>query len=1604
MSSAQQGQWFLQKLEGPNATYNIPIALRLSGGLDTGALRAALGDLSARHESLRTLVEDTPTGARQVVQDQAAPVLSVVDTTEDALAGELGRAAARPFDLTRDLPLRATVFRTAPDEHVLLLVLHHIAADEGSFAPLARDLTAAYAARCAEQAPDWAPLPVQYADYTLWQQALLGDENDDTSVAARQLAHWRETLAGLPLELQLPTDRPRPAVPSRQGGTVPFVVPAELRDTVEALAREHQCTPFMVIQAALTVLLHRLGAGTDIPIGTPVAGRTDDALDDLIGFFVNTLVLRTDLTGDPSFSELLTRVRETDLAAYAHQDIPFERLVQDLNPERSAARHPLFQVRLVVQHGDPRTVAGDALALPGLRASALTIADEGAKFDLLFRLFETDMGLGGMLEYSADLYDASTAEALSDRFLRVLEAVVEEPERPVGRVDVLDDDERRRLLEEWNATAREVGRASVVELFAAQVSRTPEADALVSGETVLTYAELDERSNRLARFLVGHGVGPERFVAVALPRSVEVVVALLAVLKAGGAYVPFDLDHPAERIRYMLEDAAPGVILTCAEWSGLVAGTDAVTVLLDAPETGSALAETSAGSLVAPSDGEGDGDRDGGRTDGLPAPNDPAYVIYTSGSTGRPKGVVVEHRSVGAYLQRARHAYPDASGTALLHSRIAFDLTVTALYTPLVSGGCVRLADLKDAPVTAGAPDFMKATPSHLALLESLPDTASPTGTLVLGGEQLLGETLAPWRECHPDVTVVNAYGPTEATVNCTDFTLPPGAPTPTGPVPIGRPFWNTQAYILDAALLPVPPGVAGELYIAGTGLARGYLGRPDMTAERFTANPFGGPGSRMYRTGDIAVWGADGLLRYVGRADQQVKLRGFRLELGEIESVLLGAAGVRQAVVVVREDGQGDGDGDQQLVAYVVLEEDGPSRAASAVRELREYTAERLPDYMVPSAFVVLDALPLTANGKLDRRALPAPSVPEAEEPDSVTTPVAPPNPWEDTLANLFAEVLGRDHVGRNEDFFDLGGHSLLAIRLLARARSTLGMDLSVRDMFENPTVAGLARLMTTASRAGHALTAREVRPERVPLSYAQQRLWFLHQYDPDSALYNIPVALRLTGPLDEPALAAALNDVVVRHEALRTVYREEPDAGAHQIVLPSDTTVPLVVRDITGDGDGPGGPGETLPDALREAVARPFDLTGDLPLRATLFRTGPDEHVLLLVVHHIAADGWSMGPLANDLTTAYTARHTGQSPNWAPLPVQYADYTLWQHDTLGDDNDPATVAGRQLAYWRQQLADLPTELDLPTDRPRPAVPTYQGGTVSFTIPAHLHEQLAHLARQQHASLFMVLQSALAILLNRHGAGTDIPIGTPIAGRTDDALDHLVGFFVNTLVLRTDLTNNPTFTELLTRVRDTDLTAYTHQDTPFERLVETLNPERSPSRHPLFQTMLSLQNADPSALASTSRFPGLGVSPIDADAAVSKFDLLLAVQENAEGMRAVLEFSADLFDRETAELLTRRFVRVLEAVVADPQVRVGGIGVLEEGERERVLEQWNDTATAEAAPDVVAAFRAQVTRTPEAAAVVSGGVSVSYADLDVRSDRLARLLVADGVGAERFV
>ncbi|MDH6711453.1 amino acid adenylation domain-containing protein, partial [Kitasatospora sp. MAA19] len=1560
VSFAQQRLWFLDQLEGPNATYNIPLGLRLTGPLDASVLDAALRDVVGRHEVLRTVFPATDGQPWQDIRsaDAVGPLLTVVDAAAlDAaeLDAAVAGAARHVFDLTDELPIRAWLFGRSRTEHVLLLVVHHIAGDGWSMGPLARDVSAAYRARLAGTAPQWDELPGQYADYALWQRELLGEEDDPESLLFEQLAYWRAALADLPEELALPTVRPRPAVAGHEGGTVDIAVPADLHRRLVETARAEGVTAFMVLQAALAVLLSRLGAGTDVPIGTPVAGRTDEALDDLVGFFVNTLVLRTDLSGDPSFTELLRRVRQTGLGAFAHQDVPFERLVEELAPARSMARHPLFQVMLSLQNN-----ARPVLDLPGLTAEPLAGGQAPAKFDLSFTFGEdfgpdrSPAGLQGNVTFALDLFDAAAAEQLGARFVRVLRAVLTEPGRPVSAVEVLDAAERQRILTEWNGAAAEPVTGTLPELFAAQVARTPDAVAVVCGDTELTYAELDARANGLARRLAAEGVGAESAVAVLMERSADLVVALLAVVKAGGCYVPLDARYPLTHRLAITAETGATVVLTDTALSEEAAelGLTVLTVLTT------------------------DGPAPAASVDVAFHERQLAYVMYTSGSTGRPKGVAVTHHDVIALATDDRIASP-AMQRVLLHSPHSFDASTFELWVPLLNGGSVIVAPTGDLTtttlhhlITSHDITALWLTAGLFSLIaDDNPACLSGIHQLWTGGDVVSPTAATRTRAACPGLTIINGYGPTETT---TFATTHPVTDTPSA-LPIGRPLTTMRAYVLDAHLHPVPAGATGELYLAGSGLARGYHHRPALTAERFTADPHGPAGSRMYRTGDLAKWNHHGELEYAGRADQQIKLRGFRIELGEVEAALASHPTVAQATVLLREDTPGH----KRLIAYTVPTGDLDTTAVLA------HVAGLLPEYMVPTAIVTLDALPLTVNGKLDRHALPAP--------DLTSTPGrAPRTPREEILCEVFAQILGVPQVNVDDSFFALGGHSLLATRLVSRIRTVLDVELPIRTLFETPTVAALAQRLDDTTTSRPALTTTTTRPEVLPVSYAQQRLWFLGELEGPSPTYNIPLCLRLSGHLQVEALDAALHDVVERHEVLRTVFGSA-DGQPRQLVLDIDAVGPLLTVDTHDE------------EALSRAATHAFDLNTDIPFRTWLFSHGETEHTLLVVVHHIAGDGWSMGPLAHDISTAYTTRLTGTPPTWEPLTVQYADYTLWQRDLLGSPDDPHSLLSQQLTYWRQALADLPEELTLPTDRPRPATASHHGGTVDLTVSSELHQRLTELAHAEGVTTFMVLQAALAVLLSRLGAGTDFPIGTPIAGRTDEALDNLIGFFVNTLVLRTDLNGNPTFTQLLHRIREADLTAFAHQDIPFERLVEEIAPARSMARHPLFQVMLSLQNNAEPNLA----LPGLTATLAPSGQLAARFDLSFTLSETFAadgthaGLRGTLTFARDLFDTGTAERLTERFVRVLSAALTAPDQPVTDIDILDTAEHHRILTEWNNTTHDVPTTTLHQLVEAQAARTPDATALVHHDERLTYAQLNSRANHLARLLTTHGMGPE---
>jgi amino acid adenylation domain-containing protein len=1419
----------------------------------------------------------------------------------------------------------------------------------------------------------------------LWQAEVLGGVDDPGSEVSRGLAFWTQALADLPDEIPLPLDRPRPAEVSYRSDVVSLDLSPQVHSGLLELAQANQATLFMVLQAGLAALLTRLGSGTDIPLGTVVAGRDDEALSQLIGFFVNTLVLRTDTCGNPTFQELLGRVREADLAAYSHQNVPFDTLVEALNPIRTQNRHPLFQTSLIVQSN-----AEPTYDLPGLEVKAVPPPVLGAVFDLTFTFTERydaspqaaaqsqgdrPAGLNLVVEFRTDIFSADTARTLAQCLSGMLGQFAADPALSVQDVQIVDAAEHRLIREAWDATAHPLPEQTLVELLQAQARRTPPATAVECGSSILTHRELDERAHALALRLTAQHP-PGTVAAIATGSSAELVVAVLGAIKAGFPFVVLDPRSPQDRRAFVLADSGAKVLLTRRSlMAGLGALADGLTtVCVDEP-----VAPT--GELALP----------------RPGATHPVCLFYTSGSTGRPKGVIFAHGPLVNYTLTMVDAFRLGPEDRILQvASLGFDVLLEEILPTLAAGAAVVLTE---EPVVADGADLA----AHIERLgitglelttaywhEWVDDLVSTGRKLpsclrfvAMGGERVIPERLAQWQQLGVDL--VHVYGLTEAT--CTSTVWRIGADSEVGdPVPpIGRPLWNTRAYLLDDSLRPLPAGLPGELYLGGEVLALGYAGRPGLTAERFVADPFGPAGARMYRTGDVARRRADGALDFVGRADAQVKIRGFRVEPAEVEAVLARDPQIAQVAVLVRADHSGT----KQLTAYVVP----VAGAAPDPADLRARAAAALPDYMAPSAFVVLDRLPLTTNGKVDRFALPAPEAPVKPERR------APGTELEAVLCEVFAEVLAVPEVGVDDGFFDLGGHSLLAVRLINRIRARLGVELSIRTLFAAPTVSRLAAAFpqpAEGSEARVALRARP-RPENVPLSAAQRRLWFLNRLEGGVPTYNVPLVLWLGGGVDVGVLQCAVNDVVGRHEALRTVFPEVGD-GPVQVVVGARGDL-VVLEVVETDEVGVGG-------LVAGCSGCGFDLVSDVPVRGWVFRVSGECDVLLLVVHHIAVDGWSMGPLSVDLGVAYGARVRGVEPVWEALPVQYADYSLWQAEVLGGVDDPGSEVSRGLAFWTQALADLPEEITLPVDRPRPAVSSNRSGAVPLLIPAPLHGKLTAVAKANQATLFMVLQAGLAALLTRLGSGTDIPLGTMVAGRDDEALSQLIGFFVNTLVLRTDTCGNPTFQELLGRVREADLAAYSHQYLPFDTLVEALNPTRTHNGHPLFQVALALENAATPGFS----IPGLETVEGRPDIVLTKFDLTVQATEShlddgtPDGIKGEVEFATDLFDPETVELLAARLVRLLEAVAGAPDTRIGDIDLLSGAERHQILVEWNDTPCPEFTQTLPELFAAQAARTPDGIALEDSARALTYRQLDEHSDQLAHALVAAGIGPEQPV
>ncbi|MFL6196819.1 MAG: amino acid adenylation domain-containing protein [Thermoanaerobaculia bacterium] len=1542
LSFAQRRLWFLESLRPGTALYNLPQAWDLRGPLSAPALAAALGGIVRRHEALRTVFADEGEPLQRIEPAPEPFPLGVVDLSGLALRHEeAGRLSAeevrRPFDLRRGPLFRALLLDLGGEERRLVLGMHHIVSDGVSVGILAREIPALYRAALEGRPSPLAPLAIQYADFAVWQRRGL-----DGDALAEAVGWWRENLAGAPAALELATDRPRPPIPSLRGSTESLAFGEELAAALERLGRRCGSTRFMTLLAGFQALLHRYSGQEDFLVGSPVAGRDQAGLERLAGFFVNLVPLRADLSGDPSFERFLAATREAALGVYAHQEVPFDRLVEELSPGRDLSRAPLVQVVLQVQDAPP------PLDLPGVEAAPVRVHTGTAKFDLTLNLERGEGGLTARMEHAADLFDGGTVRRMLGHLRNLLAGVVADPGTRIGDLPLLDAAERAQLAAFDAAPAWEVPEGELLHgLFEAQAARTPERIAVAAGGETLTYAELEARSARLARRLRRLGVGPEVAVALSLRHTPNLIVAMLAVLRAGGFYVPLDPAYPAERLAYLKKDSGCRLTLTDREVEAAV------------KDSGAPLPRVLADNL--------------------------AYLIYTSGSTGRPKAVAIAHRSAVQLAHWAREAFGDGELAGVIASTsITFDMSVFEVFAPLAWGGAVILVDNALAVPALKAPGalppgiearLLDTVPSAAAELLRIDGIPATVRTVNLGGEALPRSLADRLRERPGVERLLNLYGPSEDT---TFSTVARVEREPERPVSIGRPLEGTRGWVLDRGLRPAPLGVPGELFLAGAGLSRGYLGRPALTAERFLPDPFGGPGERMYRTGDLVRRRTDGELEYLGRLDHQVKIRGFRIELGEVEAALLACPGVEEAVAVARED---------RLVAYLA----GPAPAAG----LRQLLRERLPEPMIPALIVHLDALPRTPNGKVDRNALPAPEPVRVEEEGFA----APRTQVELEIARVWSEVLGIERVGAHDDFWELGGHSLLAVQAVARIGGSFGVDLPLQALFTAPTVAGLAAVISGAVPGRPAPPFVPMEPgAAAPLSFAQERLWFLDRMEPGSAAYNLPILFRVEGSgLKPEALGAALDEMVRRHEVLRTVFRVgSGDDEPAQIVQPFAPRG-LTVIDLADLPDATAGAARLEPELAR----LPFDLARGPLLRGFLLRVSEGDHRLILALHHAVADGWSVGVMVRELSAAYRAFAAGSPPALPPLPVQYAGFAVWQRRWLSGE-----VLDAELAWWRERLAGAPPALGLPADRPRPAVQSYRGGDRHLALSPETSAALAAAGRRHGSTLFITLLAAFSALLHRLTLEEDLVVGAPVANRGRVELEGLIGLFVNTLALRTSLAGDPTFEELLARTRAAALEAYAHQDLPFEKVVAELAPERDLSRHPLFQVSLTV---DDSPIPRLDLGPGLAGPRAPVHLGQSKFDLSLHLARRGEAFVASVEYAADLFDAVTIDRFLGHLSLLLAGITAADTAdtaRLSEIPLLSGAEQEQLRAAWSGgEAPPPAVPDLYGMVELQARRTPDAVALEAvDGRRWTYAELIARAAAVARGLLELGTGPETRV
>lgn len=1577
LSFAQQRIWFLEQLEPGGLAYNIPSAVRLSGPLDAKILEKCINKVIDRHESLRTTFKEVSGQSVQVIGENQGFILKIVDSKgipEDKKPDEIKRLALednmKVYDLGRGPLIRAALYNMGVNDNVLILNMHHSISDGWSIGILIKEISILYEAYALGKTVSLPELPIQYGDYAVWQNEWI-----QNGLIDKQLDYWTKALEGYSMILELPTDHARKQTQSFKGARHYLEIPAGLVDKLNKISLKKGATLFATLLTAFKILLYRYTGQEDIIVGTPVAGRNRIELEGLIGFFVNMLVLGSTFNGDNTFNMALVRERDMLTEAYENQELPFEYLVEKLQPERDWSRNPIFQVVFGYQNE-----IAQIASIPGIDISSIEINSNTARFDIELELWKTGDSITGYFEYSTDIFETGTISAMAVHYLTLLDSISTNSEQSISRLPIMPEHEFNKVLKEWNNTLAEFPYDSCIsELFELQVDKSPENTAVIFENQKLSYRQLNEMSNKLACYLRKSGVGRETLVGVCMERSVEMVVGVYGIVKAGGAYVPIDPEYPANRQAYMLNDSKVGILLTQKKLLEFLPICDARIICLD-------------------SDWSMMEEENGDNPLKINLPSDPAYMIYTSGSTGNPKGVINVHRALVNRLNWMQKAFClDEYDRVLQKTPFSFDVSVWEFFWPLLNGAALVIASpgghkdrmylirtIREHNITT-----IHFVPSMLQIFieEKDAEQCKSLKRVICSGEALPINLQNKFFQCL-NAGLYNLYGPTEAAIDVTFWTCRKGCELNT--IPIGRPIDNIKIYILSKDLQPVPVNVPGELCIGGVCLARGYYNRPELTKEKFVPDPFSDNAEdRLYRTGDLARFLPDGNIEYLGRIDFQVKIRGLRIELGEVEAILGSHPDVRECVAVVREDMPGN----KQLAAYIAAHK--AETLSSAM--LREFMGRYLPDYMIPSIFIFLDKLPTTHNGKADRKALP---IPDTKNNVRTFDYVAPRNRNEELMAGLWSEVLGIDKIGIYDSFFELGGHSLLATQIISRVRDVYKVDIPLRRFFVEhgqrdssgpPTVARLAASVEEISRNKDDSTASVI--DRIPRnrkmipSFSQERLWFIDKLQPGNIAYIIPMALRFIGSLDTVLLERCINEIIRRHETLRTNFIDEN--GRPVLVIHDEKIVKLSIIDIQGLSEAESE--KTAFELSKEQVVNPFDLSKDILIRAKLICFGKEDHVLLLAVHHIVFDLWSEGILIRELRSIYEAymKKTGQS--LPELSLQYADFAYWQRNWLKGD-----VLEKQLSYWKNKLKDIPASLELPTDRPRQPVQTYESGRQGIMLSKSLSKAVKEMSIREGVNLFILLLAAFKVLLSKYTGQEDIVIGSPIANRNRSEIEGMIGFFVNSLVMRTIFEGNSTFREVLYKVKDTALEAYDYQDMPFELLVDEIKPQRDLSRNPIFQVAFNFGNI-PMPL---SDIPGATISVMPAHSDVSQFDMTLLMWEENDILKSYFCYSTNLFDDITIERMAKHFAHILEQITRNININISDIDIMDMAERERVLSSFNGACVRIPNLTISKCFERQAGKTPDRIAVVDEYGKLTYDDLNRKADKLAKLIMMTGVKA----